>query len=542
MINLRDYQQSVYEDMINSWQSGNRNILSVMPTGAGKTALMSHVFRNYHDLSATIAHRQELISQISVALAKNGIIHNIIASKKTIRFCIQRHIKLFGKSYYNAKAPVTCSSVDTLIRRVDQSQVAQWMNRVGLWAIDEAHHVCPDNKWGKVAACFKNAWGFGVTATPVRSDRKPLGRQHGGMFDHMVLGPTMRELIDRGYLSDYRIFAPTTSINRAEIEVSKTTGELNKHSLKEASHKSTITGDVVDSYMSIAPGKRGVTFMVDVELAVKTAKNYNDRGIPAMAVSADTPADVRTNAVERLEAGDLLQLVNVDLFGEGFDLPAIEVVSMGRPSESLSLVHQQFGRALRPFEGKEFGIILDHVGNIVRHGLPDAPQNWSLDQQIKGVKRGQRDPDIMPVRTCEACFSCYEATTAKCPYCGHVTLPASRSQPEFVDGDLCEFSPELLASLRGQVNAIDNWNGEPNERDNYIDAAKKKNIRVRQAAVQELRDVIDLWGGMETELNDRTESEAYRVFYHKFGVDVLTAQTLDYQKVLKLTNTIREDL
>lgn len=540
MINLRDYQQNVYNEMLLGWQSGHRNLLVVMPTGAGKTALMSHVFRNYDQVSVTIAHRQELISQISVALAQNGIIHNIIASKKTINFCIQRHVKLFGKSYYNDKSPVTCSSVDTLNRRFDKLQ--QWMNSVALWAIDEAHHVCPGNKWGSVALKFKNAFGFGVTATPTRSDKKPLGRAHGGMFDEMVLGPSMRELIKRGFLSDYRIFAPTTSINRAEIEISSSTGELNQHELRKAAHRSTITGDIVDSYMKLTPGKRGVTFTVGVEQAIETANRFNAAGIPAEAVSAKTPDDIRQNAVGRLEAGNLRQLVNVDLFGEGFDLPAIEVVSMGRPSESLGLVHQQFGRALRPSGGKTHGVILDHVGNIVRHGLPDAPQNWSLDEIIKGTKRGQRDPNILPIRTCENCFSCYEAITNKCPYCSHITEPSARSQPEFVDGDLTEFSPELLQKLRGEVDAIDNWYTDPSDKDNYIDASRKKDMLKRKAAVNDLRDVIDLWGGIEVELNDRNINEAYRVFYHKFGVDVLSAQALPYQKVLKLTEMVRGDL
>jgi DNA repair protein RadD len=336
---LRPYQQDVETGIFEAWQKpradntvGTRNVLAVAPTGAGKTAIMSSVTKKITSPSASIAHRQELVSQISLALARNEIYHDIIAAEPVIRFCIGRHIEELGKNFHHAKAPVATAGVQTIIRRGDS--LKQWCSSVGMWNIDEAHHVTPDNSWGKAVNMFPNAFGLGFTASPLRADRKPLGRALGGIFDHMVLGPTMRELIRMGYLSEYRLIAPTLSIDRAQIPISEATGELNQTELRKAAHKSTVTGDIVENYLKFASGMRGIAFVVDIEQAKETAERFNAAGVKAMAISSKTPDLIRQDAIRRFSRGDLTVLVNVDLFGEGFDVPAVEVVMMGRPTES----------------------------------------------------------------------------------------------------------------------------------------------------------------------------------------------------------------
>ena len=163
---------------------------------------------------------------------------------------------------------------------------------------------------------------------------------------------------------------------------------------------------MVDHYLRIAKGKLGVTFAVDVEAAGDIATAFKKAGVPAEIVTAKTPDTLRASILRRFRNRELLQLVNVDLFGEGFDLPAIEVVSMARPTQSFSLFAQQFGRALRPMDGKEHAIIIDHVGNVHRHGLPDAPRDWSLDRR---ERRSSKNVDIViPTRTCPECAGAYE--------------------------------------------------------------------------------------------------------------------------------------
>lgn len=544
MFALHDYQQQMKAEIFDAWNRLPQeigmfpNVMGVAPTGSGKTVLMSDIFREFNAPACSIAHRQELVSQISVAMAANEIEHNIIASEAVIKFCIQRHVEELGRAYHHPNAPVGVAGVQTIIRR----KMPQWANSVRMWTLDEAHHALPDNSWGQAIRLFEKAMGLGLTASPLRTDRKPLGREQGGLFDHMILGPSMRDLINRGRLSDYRIFAPKTSIDRAAIKVSESTGDFNQHSLREESHKSTITGDLVESYLKFASGKRGISFVVDVETAKETAQRFEAAGVPATAVSAKTPDRIRQHAIERFKRGEILQLVNVDLFGEGFDVPAVEVVSMGRPTESFGLYLQQFGRALRVLEWKERGIIIDHVGNVVRHGLPDAPRTWSLHLHVRG--RGKaNDPNVMKVTTCPECFSAYEAFHKACPYCGHIKTPDNRSAPEFVDGDITEFSPELLARLRGEIDAIEFGNpAVPVNATPIVNRSIHKHWAERQKSMHQLRNTIDLWAGIETTVHDRTVDQAYRSFYLQFGVDVFTAQTLPRAKMDELTQTINERL
>lgn len=538
MMILRDYQQSLKQDIYASWHAGNRNVLGVSATGSGKTVVFSSIFNDMQTRdSCAIAHRQELVSQISIALAQLGIYHNIHASNQVVKFCVAQHMEMFGQSYYDNRSPVAVSGVRTLIQRAEK--LKQWMSAVQMWTLDEAHHAALDNQWWKAIAQFKNAWGLGVTATPIRTDRQPLGAKFGGMFHDMVRGPSMRHLINKGYLSDYRIFAPTVSIDISNIPVSQKTGELNQTAMRKEAHKSTITGDVVDHYMRIAGGKRGITFAVDVEQAQEIADNYNAKGVSAAAVSAKTPDHIRADVIKRFRAGGYLQLVNVDLFGEGFDVPACEVVSMGRPTESFGLYSQQFGRALRPFEGKTHGIILDHVGNVKRHGLPDSREDWTLDIDYRGRK--VQTEFVTPVRTCIRCFQVFEALSKTCPYCGAVDEPESRGAPEFIDGDLVEFSPELLDQLRGRIGQIEMDEPLiPFGAHAGVKAARHKYHAQHQAALGELRDVLNMWGGIQQQLHDRTKSQSYRLFYHRFGLDVMTAQTLKLSDMQKLSETIRE--
>lgn len=539
-ITLRPYQEQVQSGVFQAWNDGNRNVIAVAPTGAGKTAIMSSVVRNIPDPSVSIAHRQELVSQISVALARNDIYHRIIAAEPVIKFCISRHVEEFGKNFHHHNAPVATAGVQTIIRR--GSDLTQWCHSLKMWNIDEAHHVTPDNSWGKAVEMFPNAFGLGFTASPIRADRKPLGRELGGLFDHMVLGPSMRELITMGYLSEYRLIAPTMSIDRSEIPVSEATGDLNQNALRKAAHKSQVVGDIVENYLKFAPGKRGIAFVVDIEQAKETADRFNQAGVKAMAVSAKTPDNIRQDAIRRFSRGDLDVLVNVDLFGEGFDVPAVEVVMMGRPTESFGLYLQQFGRALRMFEGKTHGIIIDHVGNWKRHGLPDAKRVWSLEQDLRGTPRGKRDPDVMPLRRCSSCFNAYEAITNKCPYCGYVEVPESRGGPEFVDGDLIEIDPSVLARMRGEVDAIQHGSAAiPHGiSDPIVIRAIENRFKQRQSAQNELRDVINMWAGIQTQVYDRSESNAYRLFYHTYGMDVLSAQKMKTADMMKLTEEIRK--
>ncbi len=511
------------------------------------TVLFGNIIAENTGSSVAIAHRQELTSQISLALARNGVRHRVIGAKPLQREIVSIHMAEVGRDYTNQYARTAVAGVDTLLNLDPTDPIFQ----ASLVVQDEGHHVLEGNKWGKAMAMFPVARGLFPTATPKRADRKGLGRHADGLVDALVVGPSMRELINMGYLTDYRIFAPPCDVDMSQVGISDATGDYNQVQLRNIMHESkSIVGDVVSHYLRIAPGKLGVTFAVDVEEATKIAAEFRAKGVPAEVVSAKTPASARSAILRRFKNREVLQLVNVDLFGEGFDLPAIEVVSMARPTMSYSLFCQQFGRALRLMisailsgawdtysdeqrrgfiaeSGKPHAIIIDHVSNVLSHGLPDAYREWSLD---RGERRSRGRPnDVIPCRTClnPACIRVYERSYVACPYCGDRPVPADRSAPDAVDGDLMELDPSVLRALRGEIERIESSPYVPvGLRGSPAEAALINRHRERQAAQTKLKATIALWAGYHRHLG-RADAEVYRRFFFMFGTDIATAQTLN---------------
>lgn len=563
---LRPYQQQIKQEIYSAWQSGAHNVLAVLPTGGGKTVVLSDILFEQGGASCAVAHRRELVSQISLALAKNGVRHRIIGPQAAVKQIVNLHMLELGNSYYDPNSKIAVAGVDTLVKR--KKELAAWLPTVKLWVMDEAHHVLKDNKWGKGVDMFPNAKGLGPTATPCRADGKGLGRHADGVFDQIVEGPTMRDLINGGYLTDYRVYAPPPALLMTDDDLSKSTGEYKRDAVvrKFRQNKNRVIGDVVDQYVKHAHGKLGITFVPDVEDAVDTATAFTARGIPAKVVTAETPDAERIAILRQFKNREILQLVNVDLFGEGFDLPAIEVVSMARPTQSYSLFAQQFGRALRlmldPSYGKGWdsytaeqrlaiiaasdkptAIIIDHVGNVHRHGLPDAARVWTLDRR---EKRSSGQPeDVIPTKSCPECTRVYERFLPQCPFCQHKPEPASRSGPEFVDGDLAELDAETLERMRGQIPSK-----TPAE---YREELAAKNVpgigqmahvkRYKQKldALDGLKDAIAWFGGWQR-AQGRSDSEGFRRFYLTYGIDVVSAQAQDRDKMEALASKINEDL
>lgn len=498
----------------------------------------SKVIADNPGASVAIAHRQELVSQISLTMARNGVRHRIIGPTALSRSITALHMADMGRSYVDHNARCAVAGVDTLIR---MDATDSWFKQVSLVVQDEAHHVLKANKWGQAAAMFPNARGLYPTATPVRADGHGLGRHADGIIDKMILGPSMRDLIDAGYLCDYRIFAPPSDLDLSNVTISNATGDYSAPQVRAAVHRSHITGDVVGHYMRLAKGKLGVTFAVDVEAATEIATAFRAQGVPAEVVSAKTPDLLRVNIMKRFRAREIQQLVNVDLLGEGVDVPAIEVVSFARPTQSFSLFSQQFGRALRTLEGKDRALIIDHVGNVIRHGLPDARREWSLDRR---EKRSNSVSDAIPQRVClnPACLWPYERAHKCCPYCGHYPEPPARSAPEFVDGDLTELDADTLAALRGDISRIDGEALMPFGADHITRLAVHKRHHERQQAQASLRAAMDWYSGFQDMRGAAGIEEKYRRFYLQFGIDAASAQALGAPDAEKLRGRICEYL
>ena len=541
-VQLRPFQAKLKAGICALWAAGVMSVLAVSPTGSGKTVLFSDIINDEPGAVCAIAHRQELVYQISLALARNGIRHRIITGDPlVVRECAAAHMEEFGVSYIDPNSRVAVAGVDTLVNK-DKSD--PWFSSVRLVVGDEAHHFLEGNKWGRAVAMFPNARMLGVTASPLRADGRGLGTHCGGMFDQMVIGPSMRDLINLGFLTEYRVFVPPSDLDLTDVPVTDS-GDYSPTKLKRAVHASHITGDVVTHYLRYAEGKLGVTFAVDVEEASNIAKAFRDAGIPAEVVSSKTPTKLRTQILKRFKKREILQLVNVDLFGEGFDLPAIEVVSMARPTQSYSLFIQQFGRALRLMDGKDVAIIIDHVGNFVRfarmYGPPDQAQDWSLDGRTKDSK--PKDGAVL-LSVCVNCARPFERIYKACTHCGHKVPVAGRTAPEFVDGDLLELTPEAMAELYEQKAKVDSsfvpmpYGVDPNS-----PAGKAiKNRHFKNQQVQHgLRETIALWAGWQ-QSKGYTDSEIYRLFFLTYGTDVMHAQTLASTEAEALNESIKYHL
>ena len=557
----RYYQQDLIDRVRLAWSQGHRNVLCVSPPRSGKTPtaywlsepvfmaeqvfLASVPFTNLGIGVVFFAHREELVRQLAMTYAEFGIKHRIMAPDDSIKNIIHRQYKKYGKSFVDDRANVLIGSVQTINAR--SKKLLTFFPRVGLWMGDEAHHCLPGNQWGKVIAMMPNALGLGFTATPGRTDRKSMARSQGGIFDAMVKGVTARQLINEGYICDYRIIAPPSSIDRDKIKVGQK-GEFTQKGLTDAKHDSTITGDCVASYLKYTPGQQAVVFAVDVQHAKDLADAYRAAGVSAEMVSGKTPKHVRKLIMDKFERGVFKVLVNVDLFGEGLNVEGIEVVVMARPTQSFVLYVQQFFRALTKGEDNgKIGTIIDHAGNVGHfgnmYGLPDTYNGWTLENEERG-KRGQREPDdsLVKVTTCMSCYSPYEAVKPACPHCGYKKEPSDRSAPEHVEGDLVELDPKTLALLRGEVERIDGPCHVPKHLDGKMAAAaiKKNHVR-RQEAQKTLRYNITIWAGYWRD-RGACDSEIYRRFYDRFGVDVMTAQALNAQKANDLSMEVDKSL
>lgn len=533
-MDLRPYQTDVIAQTHAAWNAGAKNVLAQLATGGGKTVIFSKIAKDWPAPVIAVAHRVELVSQISLTFARNGIRHNIIAPKAAIREIVSLHMAELGRAFYDQNARHHVAGVDTLIRLPANTP---WFSQIGLVIQDEGHHPLKGNKWGKAADLFPNAHGFYPTATPVRADGKGLGRHADGIMDALIIGVGMRDLINMGYLTDYIIFAPETDLDLSQVPITAS-GEFSMSKLRAATHRSHITGDIVEHYLKHAPGKLGVTFAVDIKAATEIAERFRANGVPAEVISSKTPDLLRASIMRKFKNRELLQLVNVDLLGEGFDCPAIECVSFGRSTASFGLYCQQFGRALRTLDGKHKAIIIDHVGNVMRHRLPDdLRRRWTLNRR---ERRARIAPDdAIPLRTCLnlECMAVYPRTIRVCPNCGFYTPPVARSSPEEVDGDLTELDAETLAAMRGEIQRIDSDPRIPQGLEPIAQKAVAKRHRERQGAQFELRSGIALWAGYMRDAG-HDDSSIYRHFYFAFAIDIATAQTLNTKDAYELLTRI----
>jgi len=409
-IQLRDYQLRLIDEAREAMRVGTRSLILQSPTGSGKTALtaaMLHAAAAKGTRAWFLVHRAELVQQSEAAFRLAGVRHGIIAAG-------------YGE---DPNAPVQICSVQTLVRRLGR------FPKPDMIVTDECQHAVAGT-WNKIIAHVPKAYHIGLTATPVRLDGKGLSLH----FQKIILGPTVNDLIARGFLADYEVYAPQLA-DTAGLHTRA--GDYAKDEVAALMEKPTITGDAISHYKRLAFGKRAIVFASSIKHSRQIAAQFLEHRIPAAHVDGETERDERLRIMRAFREGTIRVVSNVDLFGEGVDVPSIEAAILLRPTKSLGLYLQQVGRALRPSEGKTHAIIIDHVGAVRYHGLPDEPHEWTLD----GVDRERQKKDsVVGVKICPDCFRAVRAVVKVCP-CGHSFVPKERKLAH-VDGELQKVDKE----------------------------------------------------------------------------------------------------
>lgn len=433
MLALRDYQSADVNALRRVYAAGYVAPLYVLPTGGGKTVVLTHIADSVAKKGKRVlllGHRRELIGQMSAALGRWDCPHGVISPDAKI-----------------SNAPVQVGMVQTIANRIALDKAGRY--KFDLVIIDEAHHATKNSTWGRVLLHNAGAKLLGVSATPCRLDGKGLGVHADGFFDSMVIGPTMNELIDMGNLVRPVVYAPAQSIDLSGVKKSR--GDFAVGALAGAVDRAPITGNAIKEYQKFADRRSAIAFTVTVEHAEHVVAQFKGAGYQAAVLTGSTPDKERARMIRDLGNGSLHVLASCNVVSEGTDIPAVFAAILLRPTESYALAMQQIGRALRPSQGKDRAIILDHADNVRRHGLPTDSVEWSLD----GLRRKKGKSTPAPTKICTGC-RCHLALSARvCPECGTAVVGeekggASRTNIIERDGELVEMTPEMIAARRRQ--------------------------------------------------------------------------------------------
>lgn len=554
---LRSYQQDLKNKIYKALADGFKAPLAVSPTGSGKAVTLCSIA---YDLAigkvfgeslpvVIIVHRKELVSQLCVTLSRASVPHNIIAPKNVVVGIIAAQRRATGKQYYDHRAPITVVSVDTFNSRSDSYK--KLADGIKVWIQDEAAHVLKNNKWGKAIALFPNARGIGFTATPQRLDKRGLGTHADGVFDTMILGPSTKFLINEGYLSKYKIVVPPGDY-QDHLKKASEGADFTREAMAVASRDSHVVGDVVSNYLKFAKGKQAIVFASDIEAAMKIEQEFLKNDVPALTLTGETPDAKRSQGVIDFEEERIKVLVNVDLFDEGFDVPGIECVIMARPTMSVSKYLQMVGRGLRIKKGKEYALIIDHVGNIRGqggdHGLPDQHRTWTLDRIVK-----RRDTtNLFRICSNHLCNAPYDKVLEACPYCGTEYIKqynraggtSAREALKQVDGDLMLLDSDTIREL--EADLVLESPEEMAERVALaagtaagISVGRKQQERIDMQ--KQLADTVAIWAGKMKHFG-YSDRQIHKKFYLTYDMSITGALSLKTKEMKALEGMIKYEV
>lgn len=421
---LRTYQNDLVNDVKAALRTGKQSICAVLGCGGGKSVIQGMIAKMATDKGNNvlfIVHRKELCEQIAGTFKKCDVD--------------------FDKC--------TIGMVQTITRRTKKLVD----NPPKVLLVDEAHHILSKSYQNIITAIRSvnpKLIVVGFTATPIRMKEGGLG----STFQALVLGVTTKWLIENKYLAPYN-YKSVPVCDRGKLKRTRM-GEFLQSDIAELMERNVVYGDSVDNWLRFAAGKQTIVYCASVKASKSTAQAYRDKGITAEHLDGNTPPAEREHIIAEFRKGNVKVLCNVELFGEGFDVPDCECVQLLRPTKSLSLHIQQSMRSMRS-DGKgtegtnleKVALILDHVGNVFEHDLPDADRVWTL------AEKKTKQANLVKPRECPQCFSVCGAKEEVCPFCGY-EFPKNdpRGELETAQGNLETVSQNDLVDLQKKLKIM----------------------------------------------------------------------------------------
>jgi DNA repair protein RadD len=412
---LRPYQHKLVDDTRAAIARGLRRLLLMLPTGGGKTVVIAAIIalaiaRGKRCLF--LAHRRELVTQASLKLFDAGVDAGTLAAGFLSR----------------PEQAVQVASIATLHARAIRAGSIE-LPSADVVVIDEAHH-CRARSWRAIIDAYPDAIILGLTATPCRGD----GRGLGGIFETLVEGPTIAELIADGFLVPTLTYAPARP-DLSEVRVSH--GDFVEADLDRVMNQNRLVGDIVEHWMRLGKQRATVVFASGVAHSVHIRDEFRRAGVVAEHLDGSTPGDERDAILRRLADGSVDLVSNAAVLTEGWDSPSVSCVVLARPTKSLSLYRQMVGRVLRPAPGKTDALVIDHAGAVFAHGFIEDPITWTLreDRRAENLKQKSRDDGEAPkLVECPECRA-VRLQGQRCPTCGWRPQPRG-NEIKIVQGDL----------------------------------------------------------------------------------------------------------
>lgn len=446
MYKLFDFQKEIRKKMDEFFKLGGQRLLIQAPTGTGKSVVMCDWIDSLNRQDKPVyfvTHSKNLLRQFSEHLDDIQIRHGVIAPG----------------------FPVTRDRIQVISAQSLMNKISSIAEPYAL-LFEEAHHST-NNTFRKILDEWKSCKLVGMTATPQRTD----GASLKDVYEDMIVSPSVRWFIDNGYLSDYSYFVPheldTSGIHRVM-------GDFHKKELAERLKGSSWrVGSLVENYQRYAEDKTGIVFGTSIEDSESISEKFRAAGYDIKALHSKMSDDLY-DVLRDCKNGKQKLVSCCDIIGEGTDIAGLETMLDARPTQSLVIQMQHWGRVLRAKYasghdlstkegrleaiydgGKTKAVILDFSSNYIRHGLPDDERSWSLDKGRTENGEGRKK-----LKVCPRCHRPVPESSLDCPHCSyHIEVVSRQRRPVqeiegnlITVGDVKRQNPEAVAVRRKKSN------------------------------------------------------------------------------------------